>query len=133
MAPYIEISSAYFARSEKDPVFLEMARRVTRMAAQTPPPDKASLEGVAFALNLSLDLYDLTREQTHLDDARRYADLAIRQFWVPNPMGGLFVHEARDCYYEAKLGAGDLLAGLLRLHLRTHPNVSVPKTYDWSF
>jgi hypothetical protein len=45
----------------------------------------------------------------------------------------LFVREAGDRYYEAKSGAGDLLAGLLRLDLRLHPKRQDPGLYDWSF
>ena len=124
---------AYFARVEKDAECLAMARRVAELAAATPLPAGVSLEGVAFALNLNLDLYDITRERRYLKQARRYADFAIQKFWASSAEGGLFVREAGDRYYEAKSGAGDLLAGLLRLDLRLHPKRRDPGLYDWSF
>jgi hypothetical protein len=124
---------AYFARVEKDAECLAMARRVAELAAETPMPEGVSLEGVAFALNLNLDLYDITREKRYLKQARRYADFAIQKFWVSNAESGLFVREAGDHYYEAKSGTGDLLAGLLRLDLRLHPKRKDPGVYDWSF
>jgi len=125
--------AAYFAREEKSPRFLAMARRITAIAARQEPPADASAEGVAFALELNLDLYDLTGERAYLDHARHYADLAIQRFWVSHGKEGLFVRKARDPYYESKAGTGDLLAGLLRLHLRLHPKLKDPNLYDWSY
>lgn len=124
---------AYFARVAKSPEFLDMARRITAIAAHQEPPPDASSEGIAIALELSLDLYDLTQQASYLDQARHYADLAIDRFWVSKGSGGLFVRKAGDPYYESKAGAGDLLAGLLRLHLRLHPELQDPKRYDWSY
>ncbi|MCX6621230.1 MAG: hypothetical protein NTY38_09145, partial [Acidobacteria bacterium] len=125
--------AAWFARVDKAPEFLAMARRIAAIAGQMPPPGEAPADGVAFALNLNLDLYDLTREPSYLIAARRYADLAIERFWVPHGTGGLFVRKAGDPYYEAKTGTGDLLAGFLRLHLRLHPKIKDPQLYDWSY
>jgi hypothetical protein len=124
--------AAYFARFEKDPVFLEMAQRIARIAQSSPMPENVSVEGAGFALNLNLDLYDLTRERRYLDAAREYARKAVENFWVESAEGGLFVREPGDRYYEAKTGAGDLAAGLLRLHLRSS-RTKDPGIYDWSF
>ncbi len=125
--------AAYFARTGQDPSFLEAAQRVARIAQTTPVPDGASLQGLAFALNLNLDLYGLTKQSGYLDGARTYAGIAIDRFWRKNPTGGLFVREAGDPYYEAKTGAGDLLAGLTRLHIHTNRYARDPNLYDWSF
>lgn len=125
--------AAYFARTEKEPAALEMAGRIHRIARKTAVPEKVSIEGLGFALNLALDLYDLTGKKAYLEDARHYADLAIGRFWVEAPGGGLFVREPGDRYYEAKTGAGDAVAGLLRLHLRLNPKLKDPGLYDWSF
>ena len=89
--------------------------------------------GLAFALNLSLDIYDFTKQTGYLDDAKMYAGETIDRFWVKNPVGGLFVRESGDPYYEAKLGAGDLLAAFTRLHIHTNRYAADPKLYDWSF
>jgi len=125
--------AAYFARTEEDPAFLAIAERVARIAQNAPIPEQVSLEGIACALNLSLDLYSLTNEQEHLAAARVYAQYAIDNFWVRNPAGGLFVRAPGDHYYEAKTGVGHLLAGLLRLHINTSRYASDPGLYDWSF
>jgi len=124
---------AYFARMEPGAGCLARARRVAELASETPMPEGVSLEGVAFALNLNLDLYDITHEKRYLRQAQRYADFAIGKFWVSNSDGGLFVRQAGDHYYEAKSAAGDLLAGLLRLELRLNPKRRDPGLYDWSF
>jgi hypothetical protein len=125
--------AAYFARTEKDPAFLEMAHRVARIAKATPMPERVSIEGLGFALNLALDLFELTAEDRYLDEARSYADLAIRSFWVELPGGGLFVREPHDRYYEAKVGVGDLLAGLVRLQIQSDTSLLDLGVYDWSF
>ena len=51
----------------------------------------------------------------------------------PTPSGGLFVRQPFDRYYEAKLGVGDLLAGLLRLYIHQDSTIKDPDLYDWSF
>ena len=129
--PYGRIA-AWFARREHKREYLEIARRVARITRATPLPERVSLEGLGFALNLSLDVYEQTRNSRYLEDARHYAGVAIEKFWVPNPKGGLFVREPGDRYYEAKVGTGDLLAGLLRLHAATQPKVR-GLGVDWSF
>jgi hypothetical protein len=121
--------AAYIARVEKDADCLLMARRVARCARRDPLPPNYVVESIAYALGLSLDLYDLTGEKAYLTDAKRYADLAVDKFWS----NGLFTRQTGDRYYEAKLGTGDLVAGLLRLHLRLHPEIKDPGVYDWSF
>jgi hypothetical protein len=130
--PYGRIA-AYFARTEQDASFLEAAQRVSQIAKTTPLPEKASLRGLALAVNLSLDLYGITKQTGYLDNAKAYAAEAIDRFWVKNPVGGLFVRESGDPYYEAKVGVGDLLAGFTRLHIATNRYAGDPKLYDWSF
>jgi hypothetical protein len=120
--------AAYFARTLGGKQEEAMARRIARIARDTPAPVGVTLEGLAFALNLSLDLYDLGKDRADLETARRYADLAIGKYW----RAGLFVREPGDRYYEAKVAVGDLLAGLTRLHLRGN-GLKDPGLYDWSF
>lgn len=120
--------AAFVARTEKDPQMLEAARRVARLVRQSPLPPRYTPESVGYALNLSLDLYDLTGEADYLADARAYANFGVQKFRV----NGLIVREPGNQYYESKVGAGDLLAGLLRLHLRLS-KVADPEACDWSF
>jgi hypothetical protein len=121
--------AAYAARTMKDKECLEIARRSAEAMRAFPIPEKFTPEEIGFALNLSLDLYDLTQDASHLTDARRYADAAVEKLMF----NGLVRRLPGDHFYEAKLGAGDLLAGLLRLHLRLHPELKDPGVYDWSF
>jgi hypothetical protein len=124
--------AAYIGRNEKEPVFLDIAKRAGALARRTPVPDDVSQEALAFALNLSLDLYDSTGDAGALADARRYADTAIERYWVERDQWGLFVRAPKDRYYEAKVATGDLLAGLTRLHLRA-TGAKDPGVYDWSY
>lgn len=125
--------AAYIGGAENNSEFAGLARRVAAIAQRTPIPDRVSQQCLAFALNLSLDLYEPAREPLWLAEARRYADAAIERFWYPRDGGGLFVRQPGDHYYEAKVATGDLLAGLLRLHLRLNPAVGDPAVYDWSY
>ena len=125
--------AAYIGRHEKEPAFIDLARRAAAIGRRTAMPDNVSQECVAFALNLSLDLYDHARNPQYLAEARRYADTAIERFWYGKDGGGLFVRVPKDPYYEAKVGTGDLVAGLLRLHLRLNPSLGDPGVYDWSY
>ncbi len=119
--------AAYFARQGNDPQFLEMARRAALIASKEPLPDHFVAENMADAIHLNLDLHELTKEQVYLTNARTYADLAIGKLW----RNGLFTRQTDDPYYEAKLGIGDLVAGLLRLHLLLHPGSTSAGAYDW--
>ena len=76
-----------------------------------------------------MDLYALTNDEAYLKHAKQFAELAITKFH----RNGLFVSVPGGQYYESKLYVGDLLAGLLRLHLAAHPDVKDPGIYDWSF
>lgn len=120
--------AAYLAAAEKDTDCLEMARRVARLMRRDPLPQTYVAEPIGYALGLSLDLFDLTGETAYLSDARRYADLALAKLW----RNGLFTRQTDDPFYEAKLGTGDLVAGLLRLHLRLKPGLKEPPSVDWS-
>ncbi len=125
--------AAYIGRIDKNAALVAMAHAVAEIARRTPLPEKVSQQCLAFALNLSLDLFDQTRSPDRLAEARSYADAAIERFWYPKDGGGLFVRAPGDRYYEAKVATGDLLAGLLRLHLRLNPKTADPGLYDWSY
>jgi len=122
--------AAYVAATEKDAQCLEMARRAHAAVAAFPVPEKFTPEEIGFAIALSLDVYDLTNEPACLEQAKRYADLALDKLVAPS---GLFRRLPGDRYYEAKLGAGDLAAALLRLHLRVNPEAKDVGAHDWSF
>jgi hypothetical protein len=124
---------AFFARDLKESRFRDVAERIAASGAEVAMPKKVSIANVAFALNLSLDLYDLTREKRHLEQAREYARAGIARFWVQKGEFGLLVREPRDRYYESKTGAGDFAAGLLRLSRREKGKFDDPAGWDWRF
>jgi hypothetical protein len=124
---------AFFAKDLKEPRYREAADRIAVVAAQAAIPDKVSIANVAFALNLSLDLYDLTREKRHFVQAQEYAKVGMGRFWVQPGRYGLIVREPGDRYYESKTGAGDFVAGLLRLSLREKGRFGDASGWDWRF
>ncbi|MBL8222833.1 MAG: hypothetical protein JNL62_26580, partial [Bryobacterales bacterium] len=124
---------AYFARDAKEPRYLQAAEQIAAEGARAAIPDKVSIANVAFAMNLSLDLYDLTRRRRHLAQAREYAKAGLERFWVQRGEYGLLVREPRDRYYESKTGAGDFAAGLLRLSLREKGSFADAAGWDWRF
>lgn len=124
---------AFFAKDLKEPRYREAAEMVALEAAKTAIPEKVSIANVAFALNLSLDLYDLTREKRHLSQAQEYAKMGMARFWVQSGRYGLIVREPGDRYYESKTGAGDFVAGLLRLSLREKGKFGDVSGWDWRF
>lgn len=87
-----------------------------------------SAQNLGEAINANVDLYELTNNRQYLSHARRYADTAIEHLWK----NGLFVRQKDDPYYEAKLGVGDLLSGLLRLHQALNDQ-QTEASVDWSF
>jgi hypothetical protein len=120
--------AAYFARWEKDPQFTTMARRAAAVARKAGLPAHFVAENLADALHLSLDLYELTREKSFLDEAKIYADLGLEKLWKK----GMFARQTDDRYYEAKAGAGNLACGLLRLYICLNPTLQTQHAYDWS-
>jgi uncharacterized protein YyaL (SSP411 family) len=121
-------AAAYAAGVTSDRQSLEMARRALALYQGQKRPKEASIYAMAHALNLALDLYDLTQEQKYLDYARRLGDDALTNYWN----GRLFRTRPGSDQYDARLATGDLAAGLLRLHLRLRKSPA-PRLYDWTF
>lgn len=122
--------AAWLARREKDELSLEAARRIHRIARQTPVADDAAVSVLADALHLALDLHDLTGEAPFLRDAQFYAGESVKRFWRENEAGAFLARRAGDPYYEAKAGTGELAAGLLLLAQSSAPNA---KSFAWEF
>ena len=121
-------AAAYAAGVTRDQQCLAMARRSWDLLKKTPRPAETSTYPLAFALGLSLDLYDLTQEKRYLEYAQSLADLTITRYWN----GRLFRSRPHSDLYDARLASGDLAAGLLRLHIRLQ-NFRPPRLYDWTF
>jgi len=121
--------AAYLSTQEDNPGFFVMARRTASILNQEDLPDEFTAENIADAMNLNLDLFDLTGEEEYLDAAEVFAGKAIDELWKD----GMFARQnGGDHYYEAKLGIGDLLGAFLRLHLSLNSEISLSNTYDWS-
>ena len=97
-------------------------------AGRDPPPADQVVRAHVYAavLTLFLDLYDQTREQGHLDQAKRYATFAVeRLYW-----DGLFRGATGVNHYESQLMVGNLVYALTWLHaLETGSSVSLAPNY----
>lgn len=107
-------SAAALARLEGDRTARRMALRLGQAARAARPTADVTLTAVALALNLFLDLDALDPKGGWRADAVRYANLGLDRF----RRNDFFVRAAGDRYYEAKIGAGLFMTGLVRLHLR---------------
>lgn len=120
--------AAYIADRQALEEMTQIARKAVAVANGQPLLATYNAQNLGEAINANLDMFYLTDDRTYVEQAERYADTAIKHLWK----NGLFVRQKDDHYYEAKLGTGDLLSGLLRLHMARNdaePNASV----DWSF
>ena len=120
--------AAYMAATGGGNELTAIVKKALTVANEKPLPAVYNAQNLGEAIHAYLEGYELTKDPTYQKEARRYADLAIASLWK----GGLFVRQSGDPYYEAKLGTGDLLSGLLRLHesLGDKPR---KKAADWSF
>jgi len=120
--------ASYIAEREQSESMTRMAERAMSIANNEPLLDIYTAQNLGEAINANLDVYELTQDQKYMDEAARYADEAIEHLWN----NGLFVRQKNDPYYESKLGTGDLLSGLFRLHLILNDK-KMDNNYDWSF
>ena len=127
LIPYGRVA-AYFARTEKDPVFRDALIRVVTVANNSPLPEVFTPQEIGFGIHLNLDAYELTEDKIYLQEADRLGKVALSKLWA----GGLFRRTPGDSYYEAKVGPGDLVSALLRLSLRLDSKPD-PAGSDWSF
>lgn len=120
--------ASYIATQNSDDELTQIAQKALGVANGQPLLETYNAQNLGEAINANLDVYQLTQDSQYVTHARRYADTAIQDLWK----NGLFVRQKGDVYYEAKLGTGDLLAGLLRLHLAQN-NIPAHASADWSF
>jgi len=120
--------AAYFAQRFYDPVYTEMVKRTASVIQKAELSEKYVINSLASVVNFHLDAYDVTGDKQYLEEAKRYADIAIHDLYHD----GLFVRQPGDDFYEAKLRTGNLVLGLLRLHLRLHPELPQLEEMDWS-
>lgn len=120
---------AYAARTEKDDTCRTAAIRVVGLLKAAPLPESFTPEEIGFGIQLNLDVYDLTGEKAYLEEAERLAKIAVEKLFAH----GLIRRGPGEKFYEAKVGPGDLAAGLLRLSLRLDGKPDPAGIYDWSF
>ncbi len=125
-ALYLGLPAAFIANRTKDPDLRRIAERVAgHMNKQSLPAKPVPMAG-AYAIMLNLELYQLTGTAAYLEKAKFFADQSIERTWN----GNLFTRLGGDKYYEAKTGAGQLFAALLRLHL-VSTGAPDPGLFDW--
>lgn len=111
------------------PEFLRLARAAAGFyAGSEPPPADQVVRAHVYAavITLFLDLYDQTREAEYLEQARRYALVAVeRLYW-----NGLFRGATGVNHYESQLMVGNLVYALVWLHaLEADEDVRVEPNY----
>ncbi|MEK6234944.1 MAG: hypothetical protein N2C14_09545 [Planctomycetales bacterium] len=126
--PLLGRASAYVAGVTGDRVCLDVARRCFDLLERTPRGPSAGVASSAFALGLSLDLYDLSKDKKYLAFAEKLAADSLKRF----SKDGLFRDGSETAFYDASSSAGDLAAALLRLHLRSR-RFRPARLYDWTF
>ncbi len=120
--------AAYLAKKEKNDFYEETVLRIAEVANATALPKAFTAEHLANVIHLNLDAFDISGDQKYLNQAKKIADIAIRDLY----RNGLFVREFNDPYYEAKLYIGDMVSGLLRLHLAQDTKLYKQFAWDWS-
>ncbi len=119
-------AAAYLYQHQKDERLKQMAVNCADILIAEALPAEYTAQNIGEAINMCMDVYDINGDARYLTEAKKFADMAIGSLWK----NGLFARQVNDDYYEAKLGVGDLLAGLLRIHLAQHPSADA---LDWSF
>ncbi len=120
--------AAYIAMHEQSADMTRIAEHTVSIANQQQLLEAYTAQNLGEALNANLDVYELTKNKQYMEQATRYADLAIEHLWN----NGLFVRQKDDPFYEAKLGSGDLISGMLRLHMALN-KIKSNDNFDWSF
>ena len=119
----------YLAGRTKDDLLLEAIGNLVALADKEALPADYTAENVADAVHFYLDHYELTGREASFSRADDWMKQA-RQALSSN---GLFVRRTSDPYYEAKLGIGDLVAGMVRLHVALGPaGAGEADSRDWS-
>ena len=116
------------SKQESTDALIAVVEKALAVSNGQPIPGSFTAQNIGEAIQANLDGYELTKNREYLEKAQQYADTAIEHLWKD----GLFVRQKNDIYYEAKLGTGDLLSGLLRLHL-VLDDEPASTTVDWSF
>jgi len=120
--------AAYIAEQEATEKLLPIIEKALAVTNGQPLPEVYTAQNLGEAIQANLDGYQLTGNSAYLDKAQQYADTAVEHLWKE----GLFIRQKGDSYYEAKLGVGDLLGGLLRLHCTLNETAN-SESADWSF
>ena len=121
--------AAYFYQTTGDDAYRVMVQKVADMVLNTSWPDDFVVNSLGFALQFSLDAYEILEDERLLQHARNYADIGIKKLWS----GQMFVRQPDDPYYEAKLGTNNFVAGLLRLHLTVNNHSAEASLSQWTF
>jgi hypothetical protein len=116
-------------RLTSDPRALELAEQLANYyGSQEPPPPHEIVRAHVYAsiIGLQADLYSIGKKPEHLQQAERYARLAIERLFYKN----LFRGATSLNHYEGDLMAGNLAYNLLWLHaLKNSPGEVIAPNY----
>ena len=119
----------FIAGEEEDKELLELAIACEKQVCSTPLPEQYTALNIGEAINFYTDLYELTNNKNYLEEAKQYCDIGTEKFY----RNGLFTRQTDDQYYEAKLGIGDLVTGILRVGLIESKQDKILEQFDFSY
>lgn len=111
----------YLGRFEQTnhPAFREMLIRIADLYVDSRPEEDVDAWPQSFAQVISTEIaaHRLTKKPVYLDQAQRFARLAVEIFWQDNPLPRA---SKQTGHYEAITGADSLALALLEVHAATH-------------
>ncbi len=122
-------AATYLASQNEGDEFLEIAIKCEKEVPGSPLPDNFTAFNLGEAIGFYMDLYDLTKDKYYQTEAKKYADMGIEHMYKK----GLFARETDDDVYEAKLGTGDLVLGILRLGMAESGMKKEFAKFDFSY
>jgi hypothetical protein len=111
----------YLGRYEQTnhPAFREMLIKTADLYLNSQPDEDVDAWPQSFAHVISTEVaaYRLTKKPIYLDEARRFAQMAVDVFWQDNPLPRA---SKQTGHYEAITGGDSLALALLEVHAASH-------------
>jgi hypothetical protein len=111
----------YLGRYEQTnyPAYCEMLIKTADLYLNSQPDEDVDAWPQSFAHVISAQVaaYRLTKKPIYLDEARRFARMAVEIFWQENPLPRA---SKQTGHYEAITGGDSLALALLEVHAATH-------------
>ncbi len=111
----------YLGRYEQTnhPAYREMLIKIADLYLNSQPDEDVDAWPQSFAHVISTQIaaHRLTKKRVYLDEARRFARMAVEVFWQDNPLPRA---SKQTGHYEAITGGDSLALALLEVHAATH-------------